>query len=105
MEEKKQLDALLDVYKQYLEDEIEAIKKEKEERSIEQLAEEIRIYAKDRLGAVHRGRETPHLAALLLHNYGVGVIVAVRTIYKSRHAAEFLYRVLDEETTNIDPDW
>lgn len=72
---------------------------------IEKLILKIKEYAKGRKSNVIRGAETPILAALLLQKYGIGIIEATAIIYDSPRITDQLYRILDEEVFQIDPDW
>ena len=69
------------------------------------LVREIRDYAGSRANDIARGAETPHLAALLLQKYGLGVAKAVEVVFESPRVADPIIAALDEETNRIDPDW
>jgi hypothetical protein len=72
---------------------------------IDFLIQKVKRYAKGRAECVSRGTETPHLAALLLQKYGLGITDAVSLIYDNPRAADPIYRVVDEEVAKIDPQW
>lgn len=72
---------------------------------VEKMIQQIRQHAKDRAKSVTRGAETPHLAGLLLQKYGQGVIDTINELYSTPRASDEIYKVLDEETAKIDPEW
>ncbi|WP_433947018.1 hypothetical protein [Paenibacillus sp. SN-8-1] len=76
-----------------------------ENLAIDSLVLKVKEYADGRAKDVERGAETPRLAALLLQKYGLGVIEAVSMIYDTPRAADPISKVLDEETTKINPQW
>lgn len=76
-----------------------------EHYAVDQLVIKVKEYADGRAKDVERGAETPRLAALLLQKYGRGVIEAVSLIFDTPRAADPISKVLDEETTRIDPQW
>lgn len=71
----------------------------------ERLIEHMREYANGRMNDVKRGNETPKLAALLVQKYGRGMVNAVAIVFDDNRFADSLSRVVDEETTRIDPNW
>lgn len=73
--------------------------------AIDKLVQQVKDYAIGRARNVARGAETPYLAALLLQKYGLGVAKAVAVIFDSQRAADPIFKVLDEETSKIDPLW
>jgi hypothetical protein len=76
-----------------------------EQTAVEQLTGKVKLYATGRARDVARGAETAQLAALLLQKYGLGIVEAVSTIFESPRAADPIFRVLEEETAKIDPQW
>lgn len=68
------------------------------------LARYILDYATGRASDVARGAETPHLAALLLQKYGLG-IVAAADVTLGIQANITLRKILDKEVAQIDPQW
>jgi hypothetical protein len=73
--------------------------------AVEKLAREVKEFAAGRASDVERGAETPRLAAMLLQQYGRGVVAAVGVIYESPRIADPIQTLLDEETAKIDPLW
>ncbi len=76
-----------------------------EKQALEQLALQIKDYAKGLGKDVARGAETRQSAVSLLKGYGRGLIDAVTLIYDSSQAVDAIGYVLDEEISRIDPDW
>jgi len=76
-----------------------------EKIAVDALVRRVKDYARGRAQNVSRGAETPHLAALLLQKYGMGVIEAVSVIFDTPRAADPITQVLDQETAKIDPQW
>ncbi|WP_406625379.1 hypothetical protein [Acidovorax sp. SDU_ACID1] len=76
-----------------------------EKQALEQLARQVKDYAKGLGKDVARGAETRQSAVLLLKGYGRGLIDAVALIYDSSQAVDALGYVLDGEISKIDPDW
>lgn len=76
-----------------------------EQVAVERLVQRVRDYASGRASDVVRGAETPRLAALLLQKYGLGVVDAVAVVFDTPRAADPISKVLDEETSKIDPRW
>lgn len=72
---------------------------------VARLVQRILCYAAARAGNVASGAVTPELAALLLQRYGRGIIDTVIDVYGCPRVVAKLFRVLDEETTRIDPLW
>ncbi len=72
---------------------------------IEKIIYKIKEYAYGKMNDVKRGLETPRLAALLLQKYGCGMVDAVTVFYDTPRAADPIYKILDEETSKIDPEW
>lgn len=76
-----------------------------EQMAIERLVRQVKDYASGRAKDVARGAETPRLAALLMQQYGRGLVDAVSAIYDTPRAADPISNVVDEETAKIDPLW
>lgn len=76
---------------------------------VDELKADIRQYADHRLNDVHRGAETPQLAALIVAKYGLGISRALRAIGENdasiwRQSSDF-QSFVDQQVERIDPDW
>jgi len=76
-----------------------------EQIAVERLIQMVKDFAHSRKNDVARSAETPHLAALLVQKYGLGVVEAAAVLFDSRHTADPIYQAVDDEVEEIDPDW
>lgn len=76
-----------------------------EKAIIERISKNIKDFANGRANDIARGAETPRLAAALLQKYGQGLADAVTVFYDTPRVADTIFKVLDEETYKIDPQW
>lgn len=74
-----------------------------EQMTVDRLVQQVKDYASGRAKDVVRGAETPRLAGLLLQKYGRGMVDAVVTIFDDLRSADAISKVVDDETTKIDP--
>lgn len=72
---------------------------------VERLMQQVQEYAAGRATDVARGAETPHLAALLVQKYALGVTDAVGVVFQNSRAADRIQLLADEEVAKIDPLW
>ncbi len=72
---------------------------------IEKITYKLKEYSQGKINDVKRGAETPRLAGLLLQKYGCGLVDAVTVFYDNPRVADSIYKILDEETFKIDPEW
>lgn len=72
---------------------------------IEIYKKQVMAFAEKRRRCVAEGKESSHVAALLLQNYGLGVTDTIAVTDAVSPVADMIARMVNEEVEKIDPDW